>query len=154
MFYTVQKRIKEIIESEAVEGGCLSLIKSVHLGDFKLLGKEKYPALFIDYSEGGIEGFPHKANVNFSFTIFIYVFEKTFDESMQMLDNLYWKDNEDGSSEGIVPALLSNLGFKANNISLRMKIGKTQAVPGKPESDRWSGAMMIPLEVKSVKHLR
>ncbi len=151
IFFTVQKRIKEIIESEAVPEGSLSDISSIHLGDFKLLANNQYPALFVDYSSGGADGFPLKVDIDLSYTVFIYVLEDSYEKSMQKLDDLYWKDEEEPT--GIIPVLLRNMGFMAGNTAYRLKIGETRAVSGKPESDRWSGALMIPLEIKSLKHL-
>lgn len=117
-----------------------------------MLSGNQYPAVFVDYDGGGAEGFSHRVNCEFQYNIYVYVMEDSAEHSMEKLEDIYWKEIEGSAPAGIIPVLLSNAGFQAGGIPYRMTVGRTKTVRGKPESDRFTGAMMVPITVTTLRN--
>jgi len=156
VFYTVQKRIKEILEEEATGNGRLSSLSSVNLGDFVLLSEDRYPAAFVVYEGGNISGFPYKVDCELEYSIYIYTLGATVEEATEQLESLFWQEDEGQLyiPKGIIPTLMANLGRNAGGKTYRMSVGKTEVMTGKDNGGRFTSALRVPLTVTTKRTLQ
>jgi len=152
MFFTVQNAVKEIFENEAVPGGRLERLASIHLGEHRLLASQDYPAAFIVFENSTVSGNTGKVEFDMTFLVFLFATGATVDESTKIMGELLWC-NENGSSNGIIPVIILNSGFSAGGFSYRMEPGKTKVLHGKDERQRATTAAIIPLRVRTWRQL-
>jgi len=153
MFYTIQKRLKEILEAEMKPEGILPGSKTVFLGDYKLVSSSDYPYVAIDFQEGDVGGFPHKITFSLDYTLTVYCIGVDLEESAQIMEGLLWKDREGKKSEGILPVLITNTGIRAGDVPYRLETGKIKIIQGKDENSRFTTAAEIPVKVTTWKQM-
>lgn len=153
MFYTIQKRLKEILEAEMRTEGMLPKLKTVLLGDYKLVSSSDYPYVAVDFQEGDVSGFPQKITFSLDYTLTVYCIGVDLEESAQIMEGLLWKDREKMKPEGILPVLIDNSGFTADGVSYRLQTGKVRIIQGKDENSRFTTAAEIPVKITTWKQM-
>lgn len=139
-----------MLKSEAVEGGRLSLLRGVYVGDYKVLPANDYPAAQVMFDGADVTGSRQKAEITVSLIIYIFSIKAEQTESLDELSKIAWNESDDS---GVIPLFLENAGFTIDSRLYKIETGEVKIRPGIDPSSRYLWALELPLTIKTWKTL-
>lgn len=151
MIFTLQNKVKELLEAEMTASGYLPDVATIQTGDFKLLPHAEYPAIFVDDKDGfEPSGFREKVTIEVALQVYCYTLNPDSDGAKTELENMAF--NHTGT-KGVGAYFLKNPSFQIDSIPYLCKVGKIQGSPVTPGSDKVTGVIVIPLNIKTMRTL-
>lgn len=140
-----------MLAGEAVDGGRLSLLKSVYMDDYLVKPEGEMPSAAVVFDEGVISGNSNKVEASLSFTIYAYSIRPDRNDSLREISLIAWDEATGG---GILPVILDNPGFLIDGRLYRLEAGAWRIRRGVDSSQRFVFALEIPIVVKTWKRLQ
>lgn len=151
MIFTLQSKVKELLEAEMTPTGYLPDVNSIHIGDFKELTHSDYPAVFVDDKEGfEPKGFKEQVDITVPLQVYCYSLQVDRDTTKAELENMSFNH---AGNKGVGAYFLKNPSFTIDGIPYLCRVGKIQGGTVDPGSDRFTGVIVIPLSIKTMRTL-